>query len=64
MDLIYRIYRKIGMVLNVNTVGYNQRKYWNDSGKDESLRYQDEINVGDIIFDLGAFEGEFTLKDC
>ena len=56
MDLIYRIYRKIGMVLNVNTVGYNQRKYWNDSGKDESLRYQDEINVGDIIFDLGAFE--------
>lgn len=62
MNLIYRIYRKIGMILNTNTVGYYQRKYWEDSGIEENLRYQDNLEPGDIVFDLGAFEGEFTDK--
>lgn len=62
MDLIYRIYRKVGMLLNTNTVGHYQRKYWTDSGKEETLRYKDILMPGDIVFDLGAFEGEFTEK--
>lgn len=62
MKLSYRIYRKIGMIFNINTVGYYQRKYWADSGKEESLRYKDILMPGDIVFDLGAFEGEFTEK--
>jgi len=48
--------------LNLNTVGYYQRMYWKDSGKDESLRYKDELLPGDVVFDLGAFEGEFTER--
>ena len=45
----FRIYRKIGMVLNTNTVGYYQRKYWEDSGIEETLRYQDNLVRGHSI---------------
>ena len=60
MDLIYE-FMKIGMVLNTNTVGYYQRKYWEDSGIEETLDIK-IIRTRRYSIRLGAYEGEFTEK--
>lgn len=59
MKFRQRLIRKIGLLLNLNAVGIYQRKWVKDGG-DSLLRYNFVLPNPDIIvFDLGAFNGEF-----
>jgi FkbM family methyltransferase len=61
MKLSKKILRKLGIVFNLNTVGRAQRA-WVTAGGDDALRYNAELSSGDIVFDLGGYEGEFTSR--
>ena len=62
MKFFYRIYRKFGIVLNLNFTGFYQNLFWKNEGKDQKIRFKYELKDCDVVFDLGAFRGEFTEK--
>lgn len=61
MKLSKKMLRKLGMILNLNTVGRAQRAWW-AAGGDDAFRYNSELRAGDVVFDLGGYEGEFTAR--
>jgi FkbM family methyltransferase len=61
MKLSKKILRKLGAVFNLNTVGRAQRAWW-AAGGDDAFRYNTELKPGDVVFDLGGYEGEFTSR--
>lgn len=61
MKFTKKLIRKLGIKAGLNTIGQSQRKFWTNGG-DEALRYNAELKSGDTVFDLGAYEGEFTAK--
>ena len=62
MTFFYRLYRKIGLIFKLNFTGFYQSLFFENEGKDESIRFDYKLSKGDIIFDLGAFKGEFSEK--
>jgi FkbM family methyltransferase len=63
MNLIKRIIRKIGLISGMSYVGFYQKK-WYKAGGDNKFRFNFGIDHSEIkvVFDLGAFDGEFTAK--
>tara|TARA_B100000886_G_scaffold332201_1_gene284635 strand:+ start:14352 stop:15014 length:663 start_codon:yes stop_codon:yes gene_type:complete len=62
MKFFYRIYRKFGMAFNLNFIGFYQSLFWKNEGKDQEIRFKYRLEENDVVFDLGAFKGEFTEK--
>ena len=61
MKLSKRILRKLGIIFNLNVVGRAQRAWW-AAGGDDAFRYNTRLKPGDIVFDLGGYEGEFCAR--
>ena len=59
MNFFKRITRKIGIILSLNYVGLNQKKFYL-AGGDKKNRYNYKLKKGSIVFDLGSFRGEFV----